>query len=53
VLQNYNKDDDTIIILVDGVSLMNHFDSDYIIRVPKNCGIVGLEYKGKLDSFGR
>jgi hypothetical protein len=31
---------------------MNHFDSDYIIRVPKNCGIVGMEYKGKLSSFG-
>ena len=30
---------------------MNHFDSDYIIRVPKNCGIVGLEYKGKLSLF--
>jgi hypothetical protein len=129
VLQNYNKDDNTIIILVDGVSLMydykafvaaisfrkraipiafkvyinqqikdmvypseNHivwnfmdividaikwimpnrkvifvfdrgfadeklmrymecFASDYIIRVPKNCGIVGLEYKGKLSTF--
>jgi len=41
---------------------MNHFDSDYIIRVPKNCGIVGsvflslggtrMVYKGKLSSFG-
>jgi hypothetical protein len=26
---------------------MNYFNSDYIIRVPKNCGIVGMEYKGK------
>lgn len=31
---------------------LNHFGSDYIIRVPKNCGIVGLEYKGKLGTFG-
>jgi hypothetical protein len=31
---------------------MNYFDSDYIIRVPKNCGIVGLEYKGRLATFG-
>ena len=30
---------------------MNYFDSDYIIRVPQNCGIVGLEYKGKLATF--
>jgi len=22
---------------------MNYFDSNYIIRIPKNCGIVGLE----------
>lgn len=34
------------------MSYMNHFDSDYIIRVPKNCGIVGFGYKGKLISFG-
>jgi len=25
---------------------MECFASDYIIRVPKNCGIVGMEYKG-------
>lgn len=31
---------------------MECFASDYIIRVPKNCGIVGMEYKGKLSSFG-
>jgi hypothetical protein len=30
---------------------MNYFNSDYIIRVPKNCGIVGMEYKGKLATF--
>ncbi|MDQ1328729.1 MAG: family transposase, partial [Candidatus Poribacteria bacterium] len=33
------------------MNYMNHFDSNYIIRVPKNCGIVGMEYKGKLASF--
>jgi len=32
---------------------MDYFDSDYIIRLPKNCGIVGLEYRGKLANFGR
>lgn len=31
---------------------MDYFDSDYIIRVPKNSGILGLEYKGKLSSYG-
>lgn len=31
---------------------MEHFASDYIMRVPKNCGIVGMEYKGKLSTFG-
>jgi transposase len=34
------------------MNYMNYFDSDYIIRVPKNSGIVGLEYKGKLSSYG-
>ena len=34
------------------MNYMNHFDSNYIMRVPKNCGIVGMEYKGKLSSFG-
>jgi len=44
------------------MNYMNHFDSDYIIRVPKNCGIVGsvllslggtrMVYKGQLSSFG-
>jgi hypothetical protein len=33
------------------MNYMNYFDSNYIIRVPKNCGIVGMEYKGKLASF--
>lgn len=32
---------------------MECFASDYIIRVPKNCGIVGMEYKGKLATFER
>jgi len=34
------------------MNYMNHFDWNYIMRVPKNCGIVGMEYKGKLSSFG-
>ena len=34
------------------MNYMNYFDSDYIIRVPKNSGIVSSEYKGKLSSYG-
>jgi len=30
---------------------MEYFSVDYVIRVPKNSGIVGMEYKGKLSSF--
>lgn len=33
------------------MNYMNHFESDYIIRVPKSCGIVGMGYKGKLGTF--
>ena len=32
---------------------MEYFSVDYVIRVPKNSGIVGMEYKGKLSSFGQ
>ena len=33
------------------MNYMNQFTSNYIIRVPKNSGIVGIGYEGKLSSF--
>ncbi len=30
---------------------LESFDSNYVIRVPKNSGIIGLGYKGKLSGF--
>jgi hypothetical protein len=32
---------------------LKHMGANYVMRVPKNCGIVAMEYKGKLDSFGQ
>lgn len=32
---------------------LEYFDSKYVMRVPKNSGIIGLGYRGKLSGFDR
>lgn len=32
---------------------LEHIGANQVMRVPKNCGIVAMEYTGKLDTFGQ